>query len=282
MGCTISKPTGLSDGRVSKLTARIKECIKKKKEEESKNPHPITLEKIVLKMEKCKMVLGTIKKVFTAYSTDGGKTITKEGLQKCMMRLHSNLADSDLQDLFSFIDLDHSKTIDLKEFVVSLTVCMLLGKLTVAGLEETDDNATTTTTTTTSTSTSPSAASASPSAAASPGKPPALAEKGGKSIVTYRKECIEMLNLILVAYLTFDPEGSGSIKKHMVEKILEEHTSRSVRRSGRDGPAGGHFFVSAATWERMDWNHDGEIDLAEFIYSFTQWIDVEEMLDEDY
>lgn len=224
-----------------------------KKKEHDNDPHPVTLEKIVLKMEKCKMVLGTIKLVFNQHSVDGGKSITKDALHKVMGRLHSDLTEEDVSMLFDFIDLDLSKSIDFKEFLVSLSVCMLLGKLTVKGLSS--DTATN--------STSSAAASDAVSAA----------------LAVYRAECIEMLNLILSAYLIFDPEGKGAIKRSQVEQILEEHTSRSVRRSGKDAPAGVGFFVSAATWEKMDWNHDGEIDFGEFVFAFTSWIDVDELLE---
>ena len=262
MGCQASSATGLAapDSRKSGLSARIKECILLKKREHDNDPHPVTLEKIVLKMEKCKMVLGTIKLVFNQHSTDGGKSITKEALNKVMGRLHSDLTEEDVSQLFDFIDLDLSKSIDFKEFLVSLSVCMVLGKLTAKGLASE---------TNTTSSTSSSAATAA--------SPP---DTSSSALAVYRTECIDMLNLILSAYLIFDPEGKGAIRRDQVEKILDEHTSRSVRRSGKDGPAGGaHFFVSAATWDKMDWNHDGEIDFGEFVFAFTSWIDVEELIE---
>ena len=236
----MSAATGLAkhDARKSALSAQIKECIKAKKREHDNDPHTVTLDKIVLKMDKCRVVLGTIKVVFLQHSTDG-KSISREGLKKVMQYLHSDLSAEDVLQLFEFIDLDASNSIDFKEFLVSLSVCMVLGKLTAAGMAD----STATDSSATSTTSNPSISGPSEQV---------------KTLSVYRKECIEMLGLIIMAYLIFDPMGSGSIKRTEVEQILEEHTSRSVRGSAKSG--GAHFFISAATWEKMDWNHDGKMN----------------------
>lgn len=262
MGCNSSSaplsPILVDNRRTNVMASRIKEAIAFKREAQMNEVHPITLEKIVLKFEKMKEVLGTIKKIFQAHSNDNGKSISKAGLNKVMSRLHSDLSEDDVSQLFDFIDLDTSDSIDFKEFLVSLSVCMVLGKLSTdkIGSMEKDEEAPTPIAHTRKVSTNLS------------------------SLAAYKTECIEMLNLIVSAYLIFDPQGSGSIKKAQVEKILEEASSKATHLHPPDLGQNNHF-LSADMWQTMDWNHDGGIDFGEFVYSFTNWIDVDELIMEE-
>jgi Ca2+-binding EF-hand superfamily protein len=279
MGCSSSKEISprRSHRGESGLARRISEAILLKKKEHESDEHKPTLEKILLKFDKMREVLTTIKRVFKAHSEDGGRSITKEGLHKVMSRLHNELCESDINDLFSFVDIDTSNSIDFKEFLVSLSVCMVLGKITADGIG--------------TMSKSNEAPTPMPTIRKSNlGKD---GEEGLSSLASYKTEAMSMLSLILSAYLLFDPEGKGTISRKQVDAMLEEH--EGAASSGGSGKAsqqaqaharhvnnapGGQSLMSAALWSKMDWDLNGTVDFAEFVYQFVHWIeDVDDLED---
>jgi hypothetical protein len=108
-----------------------------------------------------------------------------------------------------------------------------------------------------------------------------------------------MLNLIVSAYLIFDPEGKGYIVKSGIEKMLEEHGAKH---------GAGNAMLSQQRWNEMvsravivvcvsgrpayiyclsnipvrlpivsqDWDANGTIDFAEFVFAFASWVDIDE------
>lgn len=47
----------------------------------------------------------------------------------------------------------------------------------------------------------------------------------------HQLEIKEMLNLIVIAYLLFDPQGKGFIERSGIEKTLDEHGDKHNHRS---------------------------------------------------
>ncbi len=122
----------------------------------------------------------------------------------------------EVQDLFNFVDINDSHEIDLKEFLVALTVGSVLENL---------------------------------------------------KFDSSKGELVEMLGLIVSAYLLFDPNASGSITKGDIEKMISE--SHHV---------GAGSMLSKERWDEMDWDHNGNIDFAEFVFAFSKWIDLDDVL----
>jgi Ca2+-binding EF-hand superfamily protein len=245
MGCGATRPvTPVGAMRVGNaLATKINAAIKLKMQQ-NQGKQPLTLEKIVLKMEQTKKVLGTVKKVFSAFSEDSGKSISKQGLISVMGRLHSELSDEEVGELFAFVDIDISHSIEFREFLVALCCSHVLGKLTAEKIAQSDS--------------SPEAATKSNNSAS-----------WEASLAKYKVECIQMLDLILSAYLLFDPTGQGYITQNGVEKILEENSN------GASGAQSNHY-LSKQMWSQMDWNKDGSIDFGEFVLSFSKWTDFDD------
>ena len=238
MGCGSSGPVAPRAGTAA-LSARIQSSLQKKLADAEgssmKNP---TLEKIVLKMERSKQCLGILKSIFKAYSEDGGKTLGRQGLATAMSRLQSSLDQAQIDELFRFIDIDISNAIEFREFLIALCVCSLLGKLTVDGITRHDDK----------------------------GDGATVRAKSWVSNLSERRiECMHMLELIIVAYLLFDPKGRGAITMKQVEQVLEEHS--------KNGGSHSDHFLSKQMWKDMDWDKSGSIDFAEFVWGFSKWTD---------
>jgi Ca2+-binding EF-hand superfamily protein len=177
------------DTRKSATETKINQALLKKKMEIAVSDKPMSFERVLLKFDKLRAVLGYVKLVFQQVATDG--KLDNEGLQAAMKRLNVNLTLDDLLDLFDFVDVQARNVITIKEFLVALTVGMVLDII------------------------------------------PALAtpKEGGKvnplrqsisGFLGHTNEVKEMLNLIVCAYLIFDPEGKGFIERTSVEKMLLE------------------------------------------------------------
>uniref|UniRef100_A0A7S3JQF5 EF-hand domain-containing protein n=1 Tax=Aureoumbra lagunensis TaxID=44058 RepID=A0A7S3JQF5_9STRA len=64
---------------------------------------------------------------------------------------------------------------------------------------------------------------------------------------------------IISAYLIFDPECFGYIKKTQVAQL-------STRDDGSD------IFLNEDRWKEMDWDENQSIDFSEFVYTFATWM----------
>lgn len=51
-------------------------------------------------------------KAFFAYSSEKKGQLTYEDFKKMLRRLDNNLAEDELEAIFEYIDIDHSKTIE--------------------------------------------------------------------------------------------------------------------------------------------------------------------------
>lgn len=110
-------------------------------------------------------------------------------------------------------------------------------------------------------------------------------------LMGHSSEISEVLNLIVSAYLIFDPDGKGYIEKRGIESMIEE--------DGHKAAAGGNAMLSQQRWNEMvrlcaiaiefflvctehlplllaqDWDANGTIDFAEFVFAFTSWVDID-------
>ena len=92
----------------------------------------VSMEKIILKFNKLKGTCTYLKQLFHSVadkSSEPGLDI--EGLTEVMTKLHGEVKLEDIQGLYRFCDVDKSNRIDLKEFLVALTVDHMLEKFPV-------------------------------------------------------------------------------------------------------------------------------------------------------
>eukprot|EP01035_Chromulina_nebulosa_P020471 gene20471-26561_t len=252
-----------------------------KKRLENRNSS-ISFQRILLKFEKMHSVFKDVKEVFLEVSSDG-QGLNIDGLQEAMKHLRVSMTKDEVADLFGFIDLDGSLKIELKEFLVALTIGMVLDAIPAfvnldipnsalaspTSLAHHQSSALSSPVTISSTNAVKSTHNfKSPQNIGSPHANTFSNATSTKSVTLDKKnlEIKEMLNLIVSAYLLFDPEGEGHIKKHNVEKLLEE--------SGHQ--AGKNAMLSQDKWKEMDWDANGTIDFAEFVMAFSTWVDLDD------
>lgn len=171
---------------------------------------PLTFEKILLKFDKLRIVSGYIKAVFNEVAKDG--SLDHDGLECMMKRLGVDMRLDEMLDLFDFINVQEQKTISIKEFLVALAVGMVLDAIP---------------------------ALVAPEKEISVGKARSVSVSG---FLGHQLEVKEMLNLIVAAYLLFDPNGKGYIERKGIEQMLDEH-----------GGAGGknNAVLSQQRWAEM-------------------------------
>ena len=224
MGCTSSKRTGDSAAgsysatpvaatRKSTTETKINQALLKKKMEHAIQDKPISFEKILLKFDKMRIVLGYVKTVFNQVATDG--KLDHDGLQMAMKRLDVDMSLEDTLDLFDFIDVQETNVVSIKEFLVAFTIGMVLDAI-------------------------PALSRPTPATVAAAAEKPAL-RRSFSGLMGHSGEINEVLNLIVSAYLIFDPEGKGFIEKTGIESMLEEHGHK----------AGGNAMLSQQRWNEM-------------------------------
>ncbi|RYH30349.1 hypothetical protein EON65_05475 [archaeon] len=221
MGCTTSKQVVSSkyvekkDTRKSATETKINQALLKKKMEHIISDKQISFEKILLKFDKLRVVLGYVKTIFHEVAEDG--KLDHNGLQVTMQRLCVNMTLEDILDLFDFIDVQETNVITMKEFLVALTIGMVLDAIPALA--------------------TPHDASGT---AGAPAKP--SLKRSFSGLLGHNSEIKEMLNLIVSAYLIFDPEGKGYIERSSVEKLLDEHGAKQ---------GGGNAMLSQQRWNDM-------------------------------
>jgi Ca2+-binding EF-hand superfamily protein len=184
-----SKGSGKSDFRRSVTESKIQQALLKKKMETAIAEKPITFEKILLKFDKLRTVTGYIKTMFAEVAENGH--LSHEGLEAIMKRLGVDMTLAEMLDLFDFINVQEQKTISIKEFLVALTVGMVLDAI--------------------------------PALVAPDKNPHDVIERKVSGFLGHSTEIKDMLSLIVSAYLLFDPQGKGYIERSGIEKTLEEH-----------------------------------------------------------
>jgi Ca2+-binding EF-hand superfamily protein len=110
----------------------------------------------------------------------------------------------DITDIFEVVDLDDSEIIELKEFLVALTVAHALGLITLSQSQkligETDEGNN------------------------------HISAGVAEGLVT-GNDVKNVCNLIVSAYLLFDPIGQGFITKKGVEKMIADGKSKGSDRN---------------------------------------------------
>lgn len=151
-------------------------------------------------------VLRRVKAVFREFEDKSKGGLNFEGLHKAMLKLHDNISREEVVELFQFVDIDSSKVIELKEFLVALTVGYVIDLIPTfktlrrgsnGGLAESFRNDRST-------------------------NPQAMPSNTALPPLSEADELRNMLNYIVIAYLLFDPEGNGYIKKTSLERWFEE------------------------------------------------------------
>ncbi len=181
------------NGTSAAINEKIKLALRTSIEEQKAEAHPMTLERILLKFDKLQDVLGYVKDVFTGMAA-GAEGLGPIDLEKALKSLKGSSSPEEVKEIFDFSDLEQTRLVDLKEFVVALTVSIALEKVNF-GTEKVQ-------------------------------LAPSPRRQSISSFFGHPREVYSMLRLIISAYLLFDPEGKGFINKDQVGEMLKESGSR--------------------------------------------------------
>ena len=221
--------------RNSSISGRVGKMVLKRKEIMDSDPHPITFEKIILRLERLHSVLKYVKQLFYTHADSSGYLYMKD-LPKIMQTISSTMTVEEIYDLFDYIDVTHSKSIGLKEFLVTLCVGYVLDIIPAfhealcLNQLQLDFEST------------------------------SFTEK----LFNRNKDIKEVLELLVSTFILFDPQGSGCINRVIVDKIIQE----KQRKEKLD------LMFSTERWDDMGWDENGNIDFAEFIFHFSSWVDL--------
>jgi len=263
---TAGKKTDVAQmARTDRIRSKVSSSLKKILDEEQAktNERKTTLEAIIMRFDKSRAILKLIKELFTELAGDTG-SLDLDGLTRAMGKISSNMSREDVRGLFEFIDLDDSDAIELKEFLVALVIGHVLEKIPIdpASPRASDGLAAVESGTTTEEST------------------PDF-RKGSvvnlNTLMDRQVELKEMMTMIVNAHLLFDPTASGVIQRTNVEQVLMKQTGGAGMntKAKKSNP-----LLSDDRWKEMDWNSDGSIDFAEFVFAFCSWVDIDDDMDE--
>ncbi len=180
-------------GTAAVIHEKIKLALQATIEEQKAQAHPMTLERILLKFDKLQDVLGYVKDVFTGLA-DGAEGLGPADLEKALKNLKGNSSQEEVKDIFYMSDFEQNRLVDLKEFMVALTIAIALEKVNF-GTEKVQ-------------------------------LAPSPRRQSISSFFGHPKEVYSMLRLIISAYLLFDPEGKGYINRDQVGEMLKESGSK--------------------------------------------------------
>lgn len=169
-----------------------------------------------MKFEKMRPVLKNVVDVFQ-HLCNGDTGLDLPRLEESMSLLHGDMSRNEVMELFNFVDIDDSKKISLKEFLVALTIGYVLQAIPALAINNDDDVSSDR-----FTSLHGPPATGQDKIQTTTKQDDILAKRTVSALLGKGADVRRMLNLIVSAYLLFDPIPEGFIRKDSVERLLEE------------------------------------------------------------
>ncbi|KAA0165672.1 hypothetical protein FNF27_07588 [Cafeteria roenbergensis] len=265
----------------SPLQIRTQRAIQQLQAERSAPSSSRTLTKIVLQFPRVKKAFRTVRLVWRRFDADGNGTLDFDELCRCLEAMGAHVTPADAHDMFKEADVDDSKGLDFREFIVALALgCVLQLVPDEEGAGPAPRRAAV------PGSDKDVVSRSNPLASASSLKPPTLGERGrSKSYVRTKQmsAVVSAMRICLETFMLFDDNGDGVLQREEVTKQLREK-SRNARRHSGVG-FGAASFLSQERWDAMAWDRRGQVTFREFCLSFYDWIcpdgDTSAMGDED-
>ncbi|EFJ07984.1 hypothetical protein SELMODRAFT_132549 [Selaginella moellendorffii] len=124
MGIKGSKDVQLND--VSKIERRMVEAMRKRAKA---GPSPFkSFNSILMKFPKIDKSFEQVRGVFKKFDKDDSGTIDLEELKTCFRELQVEFTDTEVKAFHEESDMDKSKGVDFKEFIIVLALVYLLGE----------------------------------------------------------------------------------------------------------------------------------------------------------
>ncbi|XP_002982786.2 probable calcium-binding protein CML21 [Selaginella moellendorffii] len=238
MGIKGSKDVQLND--VSKIERRMVEAMRKRAKA---GPSPFkSFNSILMKFPKIDKSFEQVRGVFKKFDKDDSGTIDLEELKTCFRELQVEFTDTEVKAFHEESDMDKSKGVDFKEFIIVLALVYLLGETGAKPVKQKEE------------------------------------DKGKGSQLKNLKSRIGLAELestfetIVDTFRFFDKDGDGYVsRKEMITAINEASPGQSS--SGES--------IGVKRFEEMDWDKNGMITFKEFLFAFTDWVGIEEEEDAD-
>jgi len=264
----------------SKIKTALKAKLKETEELKKQGRDPINFTRILLKFQIIRKVIKRVQRVFTEYDKDKDGHITFEELQDALVKLQVKLTREEIRDLFNLSDLMGYHTLNLKEFLVALTVGYVLEVIPDL-LAEAEERANNMNEMSVMIRNAPEeyeleeerSMTMVPSSAGNTVRRRPKRRRRSSNFYGLEQELCYVMHLIVGCYLLFDTKGRGYIRRRDVGAAVRE-------RGGKEGSASGFF--SEERWGEMDWDHNGSISFEEFVYAFTRWVDVDDEDEADF
>ncbi|KAA8548416.1 hypothetical protein F0562_000099 [Nyssa sinensis] len=115
-----------SPNKYKRLDAKLERKMMEVKKSASGNNSFRSINGIIMRFPQFKEGLKNIRGVFERYDEDSNGTIDSDELRSCLENLQLHLTEKEIDDLFNSCDIDGSRGIQFKEFIVLLCLIYLL------------------------------------------------------------------------------------------------------------------------------------------------------------
>ncbi len=230
------------DEEISEFEGLLVEELKKRVQEQKRcqSPRVRNLNSILMKFPHIKEGFEQMRGVFDTVDTDGSGDIDFQEWCDAMKNhgLTIDMPEKHQLNVWREADVDGNNLIDFKEFVVVMAFLYLMDYVAL------DEN-----------------------------QSGRLTDSQHARTLHLHEKVRTSIDLVVDAFLFFDKDGDGRIKKDEVMRGLDTSYGVSGKKHGVGHPSSG---IWKKRFAEMDCDHSGSISLKEFIFAFENWVGLDE------
>lgn len=199
--------------------------------------------RIILTLPKIGDKFVKLQKAFEKFDSNSDGMIDKEELAGALEVLGSHTDTETVAKIFVSADVHANNGLNLKEFIISLSLAYLFGVIPV-----TQDGSVDT----------------------------------GVMTVADQRGIQEAFASGADMFLLFDEDASGQITLNEVESVLSSmgRSDRASKSKKKFSTGNDMSSLYLERFKEFDWDADGSITFTEFLFAFIGWTDIDELVDE--
>jgi Ca2+-binding EF-hand superfamily protein len=200
--------------------------------------------KIILKLSSIGQKFLKLQEAFKKFDSNGDGVIDQKELAGALKILGADVTDEKVQSIFSVANVHDLDGLKLKEFIIGLSLAYLFGVVPVSEDGSVDLPVMT-----------------------------ALDQQGIR----------EAFDAGADMFLLFDDDASGTITLDEVVNVLQNMGNNDhAKKSNKKFSTGNNLSnVYIQRFKEFDWDSDGRIVFAEFLFAFIGWTDIDELIEEE-